>query len=316
MMIIAKCPLRVSLVGGSTDLQAFIDKYERGSVISFPSTLYTYITIHDNHTDKYIINYSKKEEVDKATEIKNDVAREALVYFDVGPVTVTFNTDILSEGSGLASSSSYTIAITKALSMYKGINLSDFEICRIALELERNFNPLTGYQDSYGSGIGSFKRIDFHKGRRPLFRYFDVAFLENKYEMYLVNTGIKRSSTPVLQSVNVDKSAALLPLVDEMEKAIEANDYESFENIFNEGWKQKKATSNLIAENPQIQQMDELFSKNELIHAVKLSGAGGGGYFLLLCDKNVDAQIHDAFDNLGKITKIKANATGVVGIEV
>lgn len=101
-MIIAKCPLRVSMVGGSTDLQAFIDKYERGSVISFPSTLFTYITVHDNHTDKYIINYSKKEEVDNATEIKNDVAREVLVYFDIGPVTVTFNTDILSEGSGLA----------------------------------------------------------------------------------------------------------------------------------------------------------------------------------------------------------------------
>lgn len=316
MMIIAKCPLRVSLVGGSTDLQAFIDKYGRGSVINFPSNLYTYITVHDNHTDDYIINYSKKEVVDKATEIKNVVAREALLYFGVGPVTVTFNTDILSEGSGLASSSSYTIAITKALSMYKGMNLSDFEICRIALELERNFNPLTGYQDSYGSGIGGFKRLDFHKDRRPLFRFFDVAFLENKYDMYLVNTGIKRSSTSVLQSVNVDKSAALLPLVDDLEKAIEANDYESFEHIFNQGWRQKKATSNMIAENPKIQQMDELFSTNKLIHAVKLSGAGGGGYFLLLCDKNVDEKIVEAFGNTGKITKIRVSGAGVVGIEV
>jgi len=315
MMIIAKCPLRVSMVGGSTDLQAFIDKYERGSVINFPSTLFTYITVHDNHTDKYIINYSKKEEVDDATKIKNDIAREGLVYFDVDPVTVTFNTDILSEGSGLAASSSYTIAIVKALSMYKGINLSDFEICRLALELERKFNPLTGYQDTYGSGIGGFKRIDFHKNRRPLFRYLDVAFLE-KYDMYLVNTGIKRSSTSVLQSVNIDKSATLLPLVDELENAIEVENYDSFESIFNEGWKQKKTTSNLITNNPKIQQMDELFSQNQKIHAVKLCGAGGGGYFLLLCDKNVEAVMHQAFDNIGKITKIRANSQGVIGIEV
>lgn len=316
MMIIAKCPLRVSLVGGSTDLEAFIDKYEHGSVISFPSNLYTYITVHDNHTDNYIINYSKKEVVAKATEIKNDVAREALVYFEVGPVTVTFNTDILSEGSGLASSSSYTIAMVKALSMYQNINLSDFEICRIALELERNFNPLTGYQDSYGSGIGGFKRIDFHKGRRPLFRYFDVAFLENRYDLYLVNTGIKRGSTAVLQSVDIDKSLTLLPLVDEMETAIDSNDHETFEKIFNEGWAKKKATSTLIAENPKIKQMDELFSQNKMIHTVKLSGAGGGGYFLLLCDKEVDASIHEAFDPVGKITKICANSAGVVGFEV
>ncbi|MBE9562799.1 MAG: hypothetical protein IMF12_08060 [Proteobacteria bacterium] len=314
-MIITKCPLRVSLVGGSTDLQAFIDKYEHGSVISFPSTLYTYITVHENHTDKYIINYSRKEEVDTAAEIKNDVAREALIYFNVNPITVTFNTDILSEGSGLASSSSYTIAMVKALVMYKKINLSDFEICRVALELERKFNPLTGYQDGYGSGIGGFKRIDFHKDRRPLFRYLDVAFLE-QYDMYLVNTGIKRSSTKVLQSVNIDKSMALLPLVDNLEQAIETNDYQTFETIFNKAWLQKKITSNLIGSNPKIKQMDELFSNSSMIHAVKLSGAGGGGYFLLLCDKNIDDQLHQQFDKLGKITKIQVSSAGVKGIYV
>jgi D-glycero-alpha-D-manno-heptose-7-phosphate kinase len=315
MMIITKCPLRVSLVGGSTDLQAFIDKYGRGSVINFPSNLYTYITVHDNHANKYIINYSKKEEVTEPSEIKNDVAREGLLYFDIDPVTITFNTDILSEGSGLASSTSYTIAMVKALSMYKGINFSDFEICRIALELERSFNPLTGYQDSYGSGIGGFKRIDFEKDRRPMFRYLDVAFLE-KYAMYLINTGIKRSSTSVLQSLDVDKSAALLPLVDEMEAAIEANDNKTFENIFNQGWAQKKATSSSIANDPKITQMDAIFSQNEIIHAVKLSGAGGGGYFLLLCSKGMDDSIYTEFANLGQITKIRANAVGVTGIEV
>lgn len=316
MMIIAKCPLRISLVGGSTDLQAFIDKYERGSVLSFPSTLYTYITVHDNHTNKYIINYSKKEEVEKAAEIKNDVAREALVYFEVGPVTVTFNTDILSEGSGLAASSAYTIAIVKALSMYQGVNISDFEICRIALELERHFNPLTGYQDTYGAGIGGFKRIDFHKNHRPSFRYMDVAFLE-KYDIYLFNTGIKRSSTTVLQDVNIDKSLELLPLVDEMETAIEIRDYATFERIFNAGWAKKKATSPLIANHEKIKELDQLFSQHAMIRAVKLSGAGGGGYFLLFCERGTEAEFRDTFEQQGTTaTKISANAAGVIGIEV
>ena len=315
MMIIAKCPLRISLVGGSTDLQAFVDKYERGSVISFPSTLYTYINVHDNHTGHYIINYSKKEEATHAKDIKNDVAREALVYFDVGPVTVTFNADILSEGSGLAASSAYTIAMVRALTIYQRINLSDFEICRIALELERRFNPLTGYQDSYGSGIGGFKRIDFHKGHRPSFRYLDVAFLE-QYDIYLFNTGLKRSSTTVLQDVNIDKSLALLPLVDEMENAIDTGDRATFESIFNEGWEKKKATSPLIAEHPKIKQMDALFSQHEMVRAVKLSGAGGGGYFLLFCERGTETEFRNTFAEHGAIAKITTEAAGVVGFEI
>jgi len=316
MMIIAKCPLRISLVGGSTDLETFIDKFQRGSVISFPSNLYTYISVHDNHTDTYIINYSSREAVEKVGKIKNDVAREPLVYFEVEPVTVSFNTDILSEGSGLASSSSYTIAIVKALSMYKGVNLSDFEICRIALNIEHRFNPLTGYQDSYGAGIGGFKRIDFHKGRRPLFRYLDVSFLEDRYDMYLINTGIKRNSTTILQTVDIDKSFPLLGLVDELEKAIEAYDYDTFERIVNQAWLKKKATSSLITDEPKIKQMDAAFSKSNLVRCVKLCGAGGGGYFLLLCDKNQTTQIHQEFGHFGKVTQIKVSSEGVVGREI
>lgn len=313
MMIIAKCPLRISLVGGSTDLEAFINKFHRGSVISFPSDLYTYISVHDNHTDSYIVNYAKREVTEQRDQIKNEVAREPLKYFDVAPITVSFNTDILSEGSGLASSSSYTIAIVKALSMYKGINLSNFEICRIALDIEHRFNPLTGYQDSYGAGIGGFKRIDFHQGRRPLFRYLDVSFLEERYDMYLINTGIIRSSTSILQTVDIDKSLPLLALVDELEKAIESYDYQTFEELINQGWIKKKATSASIAQEAKIMQMDEAFSSSKLVRGVKLCGAGGGGYFLLLCDKHKEEELYREFSHFGKITKIRVCADGVVG---
>ena len=47
-MYIASCPLRVSLFGGSTDNPYFVEKYGRGSVISFASSLKTYITLHED----------------------------------------------------------------------------------------------------------------------------------------------------------------------------------------------------------------------------------------------------------------------------
>ena len=72
-MIISKCPLRVSLVGGSTDLQSFIDKYGIGKVISFPITLYTYISLSKRFDNRYKIDYSSQEEVTDPNLIKNDI---------------------------------------------------------------------------------------------------------------------------------------------------------------------------------------------------------------------------------------------------
>ena len=80
-MIVTKCPLRVSLVGGSSDLDSYLEKYETGSVISFPINLYTYITINDSYDEYFIIHYSKTERVKNIEDIQNDVAREVLLYF-------------------------------------------------------------------------------------------------------------------------------------------------------------------------------------------------------------------------------------------
>ena len=160
-MIISKCPLRVSLVGGSTDLQKFIDKYKIGKVINFPISLYTYITLSHRYDNEYRINYSLVESTSNPDKIKNDIARELIKYFDLPPLTITFNADIPTSGSGLASSSSYMVAAVAAACKWKNIEISQFEICKIAHEIELKFNPLTGYQDTYGCGLPSSKLMTF-----------------------------------------------------------------------------------------------------------------------------------------------------------
>ena len=132
-MIVSKCPLRVSLVGGSTDLQEFIDKHGIGSVISFPTNLYTYITINKNiSSDNWIVNYSKSERVNSPDKIENDIAREVIKYFNLPPIAMTFNCDIPSSGSGLASSSSYLISAISAACKFKNINYSQADIAKLA----------------------------------------------------------------------------------------------------------------------------------------------------------------------------------------
>lgn len=312
MIYIAKCPLRIGLVGGSTDLEEFIQTYGTGQVVSFPSTLYVYISVHDNNRGKYILNYSVNEEVATAAEIKNDVARVALEHFGVGPVTVSFLSDIISTGSGLASSSAYMIAMVKALSMYTESNLTDFEICELALKLERKFNPITGYQDPYGCGIGGFKKIQFQHKQVPSFTFYSAEFIRSNFDMALYHTGVSRNSTNILKSYDLQKSYELLGKVDEMAKAIEQQDSKWFLRVFNQGWQVKKETSKQIADNPEFMKWDEAFMANENVLGVKLCGAGGGGYFFTFCRKGlVPTQI-----NGSPAILIDVNETGVVGTRV
>lgn len=289
-MIVAKCPLRVSLVGGSTDLEEFIDTYGMGSVISFPSNLYVYVSIHKNHREKIIVNYSSKEEVEDIDSIKNDVARVVMQHFRnrhyfTGSskwITITFNSDVISHGSGLATSTAYTIALIKAMAMYNGKEMSEFEICKLAIELERQFNPLTGYQDSYGCGISGFKRIVFEKNKRPKFRYFETKFLQDNFDMCLIYTGIKRSSTDVLKSIDVSKSYSLLELVNDMDEALDANDVDRFLKGFNKAWIAKRQSSPKIFDEIDGFDKFETLLNQPSVLGYKLLGAGAGGYFLLL----------------------------------
>ncbi len=279
-MIVSKCPLRVSLVGGASDLSSFLEKNERGSVISFPCSLNTYISVHENNRNRFIINYSASEESSCYDTIKNDVARVALQHFKPSRfLTISFNSDIFSVGSGLAASSSYMIALIKAMCAYTGSNMSDFDICKLALDLERQFNPLTGQQDTYGCGMMDFKKIDFHLTKDPSFQYLPSTFLEN-FDMYLLYTGKLRKSTSVLSNVDTKKIKNVVEYVDHMEGHIRKGDVEGFCSVLSEGWRIKKSSSPMIISSEKLAEIDTVLSRNNNVKAHKLCGAGGGGHFV------------------------------------
>ena len=291
-MIIASCPLRISLFGGSTDNPYFVDKFGYGSVISFTCDLKTYVTIsqdkfgfnRDQH--KYIINYSRREEVSTIEEIQNDVVRVVLEYFNMPPVQVTLTSDAYSQGSGLASSSSYIISLIKACTLFLNDQMTDVEICKLAYELELKFNPYCGYQDPYGCGIGGFKRIEFIKGGIVKYDFLSTKLFD-LYDSYLVFTGVTRNSKNVLKDVtdNIDKAKPLLPTLEKSYSALLENDYGKFLNYLNKSWIQKKKTSSTITENLSIKEMDEYLNENDSVIAHKLCGAGNGGFFLVFAEK-------------------------------
>lgn len=314
-MYIASCPLRISLFGGSTDNPYFVKKYGYGSVISFTCDLKTYVTISQdkfgfNKDHKYIINYSKREEVSNISEIENEVVRVVLEHFDMPPVQVTLTSDAYSQGSGLASSSSYIISLIKACNLFLKTRMTEIEICRLAHELEILFNQYCGYQDPYGCGIGGFKRIEFEDNYRIKHEFLPTNLFD-KFDTYLVFTGVTRNSKQVLKSVteNLDKIKPLLKTVDDAHEAILNNDDKKFMDYMNLGWSQKKKTSPSITENSRIKEIDSYLIHNENILSHKLCGAGNGGFFLTFSDKGVLTLPYDS-------VKINVVSEGVLGESV
>ena len=312
-MLFSSCPLRVSLFGGSTDNPYFIEKYGRGSVISFTSSLKTYITLHQDKLGynregrKYIVNYSRREEVEHISDIKNELVRIVLDHFNCNPMNISMTSDAYSQGSGLASSSAYIISLIKGISLFNNLNLTDIEICELAYKLELKMNPYCGYQDPYGCGIGGFKRIDFEKG--GIVRYdFLSTDLFKYYDMHLVFTGVTRNSKNVLKCVtdNIDKAVPLLDTVDQAYDALQDNDYTRFLELVNVSLEQTKNTTSSITENKVIKTIDKTLLENDTVVAHKLCRAGNGGFFLVF-------SIKDDLNIPYESVKINVSPNGVKG---
>ena len=291
-MYIASCPLRVSLFGGSTDNPYFVEKYGRGSVISFTSNLKTYVaisqdTIGYNNQGKYIINYSRREEVSSINEIENEVVRTVLEYYNIPPVQVTLTSDAYSQGSGLASSSSYTISLIKACCLFLNKSITDNDACKLAYHLERTYNPYCGYQDPFGCGVGGFKRINFMGDNSVTYEFLPTDLFEC-YDTHLVFSGVTRNSKGILKKVskNLDKVKPLLKTCDKAYDTLMKENLDKFLFLLGKSWHQKKETSPSIAECDTIIEIDHVLEKNDTVCAHKLCGAGNGGFFLVFSEKD------------------------------
>lgn len=290
-MITIKCPVRISLVGGSSDLDAYVDKHGKGSVISFTPKIYTYVSIYKDRLgrnslgQKYIVNYSQREEVPSIGDIKNELVKLFFSKENVQPCSIHMTSDVFSHGSGLAVSSSYSCGLIKAISELKEEKISDIECTAKAHFLEKLLNPLLGQQDVFGCGIGGFKKIEFTSQGLPKFTFLPTSFFDY-YIPYLVYTGITRNSTAVLKSVSVPDTDTFNPLVTESEMMILNGNYEKFLKLIKDGWMEKKRTSKNVLADGSLKDLDEWLDKYPGCVAHKLCGAGNGGFFLCFFDRN------------------------------
>ena len=119
-MIVSRTPLRISFCGGGSDLASFYE-CERGAVISTSINKYIYITVNKKFDHQIRASYSITEFVDKPEQLKHELIKESLLMLNLdGGIEITSISDIPSKGTGLGSSSTYTVGLLNALSAYKG----------------------------------------------------------------------------------------------------------------------------------------------------------------------------------------------------
>lgn len=302
-MIITKTPFRVSFCGGGSDMANFYEKYG-GCVLSTSINKYCYISIHPYFNENQtVLKYSENELVDSPDQIKHRIFRQVLTDMGIHGVEISSTADIPG-GTGLGSSSTFTVGLLNTLNCYKGKFVSKDKLAKLAceVEIEKLGNPI-GKQDQYGAALGGLNFIRFNQdgsvSHEPILME-GKTYKELQKNLLMFYTGTTRSANTILaeQTKNItseDKARNLLKmcgLAKDMKVALENNDISSFGKILDEGWQLKKELASGIA-NPAIDEAYEIAMKNGALGG-KLLGAGGGGFLLFYCEEEKQEQLKKA----------------------
>ena len=302
-MIITKTPFRVSFCGGGSDMANFYEKYG-GCVLSTSINKYCYISIHPYFNENQtLLKYSENELVDSPDQIRHRIFRQVLTDMGIHGVEISSTADIPG-GTGLGSSSTFTVGLLNTLNCYNGKFVSKDKLAKLAceVEIEKLGNPI-GKQDQYGAALGGLNFIKFNQdgsvSHEPILME-GKTYKKLQKNLLMFYTGTTRSANTILaeQTKNItsdDKARNLLKmcgLAKDMKVALENNDISSFGEILDEGWQLKKELASGIA-NPAIDEAYEIAMKNGALGG-KLLGAGGGGFLLFYCEEEKQDQLKKA----------------------
>ena len=308
-MIISKTPLRVSFVGGGSDIESCYSK-SAGAVVSTSIDKYVYITVNKKFDNHIRVSYSKTEEVRQVDEIEHKLVREIMKFHKIkGGAEITSIADIPSKGTGMGSSSSFGVGLLHCLYAYKNKYVSAKRLAEESsyIEIKKCKEPI-GKQDHYSAAFGGFNFIQFNtdgsvKIEPLIFQKKTKEVL--KESLLLFYTGITRSASEILKKqvnnvlISRDKRKMLermVKLAYKLKADLQKNRLDTFGEILHQNWILKKELTEDIS-NPLIDKWYDLALKNGAIGG-KLLGAGGGGFLLFFAPKEKQHKIIAALNKL------------------
>ena len=307
-MIITRTPFRVSLCGGGSDIDSFYKKHG-GCVLSTTINKYMYITSHPSF-DKNItvLKYSQTEIVKDINKIEHNIFRECLKQENIEGLEITSIADIPS-GTGLGSSSSFTVGLIQNLRCHKRQYASKEELALSACNLENNVVHTTnGKQDQYAAAYGGLNFYTFNKDGsvdvEPVLMHHE-AYKQLEKNLIMIYVGGEHKASEILneQSKNIvsvkDKEEGqmkIMKMTYDLKYELEHDNIDEVGRVLDENWKIKRTLASGIS-NPFF---DEVYDKAIKAGALggKLLGAGGSGFFLFYVPENKQKEFRKVMKDL------------------
>lgn len=311
-MIIVKTPFRISFCGGGSDIKEYYSTHG-GAVLSTSINKYVYLSMHPYfYKSGYLLKYMQHEEADSVEKIKHRIIREVFRDYNIKGVDFNSSADIPS-GTGLGSSSTFTVGLINICNIYTGKYMSKAEIadyaCRI--EIERLKEPI-GKQDQYAAAFGGLNFITFNQDDTV---NVEKIFLNREnYEQLQKNliifyTGETRNASEILseQKGNMrsdNKKVSFLhkmvSLTYDLKNEFMRGNIDALGEILHSSWMYKKELASSIS-NEKIDYYYEQAIKNGAIGG-KILGAGGGGFLLFYVKEENKEKVTEALKDLYRLS--------------
>jgi D-glycero-alpha-D-manno-heptose-7-phosphate kinase len=289
-MIISRTPLRVSFVGGGSDLPAFYRQHD-GVVLSMSIKKYVYLSMHEYFERQgCILKYSEIEKPRTADDIQHRIIQQ--VFRDLSIDRVDFNSSAdVPAGTGMGSSSAFTVGLLNLCFAYRGEYVSRARLAELACEIEIDkLGEPIGKQDQYGCALGGVNLIEFHRDGSVTHETVPLTITQRRQmeqNLVMFYLGGTRSASELLskqsQSTIYDPQVvANLKSMVEQARSLRADlcrDIDSLGPYLHEGWMRKRSLSAGIS-NPTV---ERAYDRARAAGATggKLLGAGGSGFLLL-----------------------------------
>lgn len=308
-MIITQTPLRIGLLGGGTDLPGYYREHG-GRVLNCAIDKYIYVIVKERFDDAIYINYSKKEIVSHVEDLGHELVREAMRMTGVARgVEITTLADIPSEGSGLGSSSAVTVGLLHALFAYQGRQVPAKELAERAceIEIERCGKPI-GKQDQYIAAFGGIRDLRFGPGEEVVADELVLPAEQRRAlqrQIMLFYTGITRSASTILaeQTAHIATTSPQLHLLRDLAgfavDRLRGDDVDAIGPAMRESWEAKRK----LASGVSTSQIDDMVSRalDAGASGAKLTGAGGGGFLLVICPVERQAAVRRSLADMREL---------------